>query len=972
MSEPTSNQPGVDVEQLLQLISKRFGLQVVEWRLLAGEFDETWSLLTREGERFVAKVLNNEESLEHRMMQADFISYLVSIEPELPLPRLIKTFDGQSIASEPSEAAPLHVMILTWLPGRLVSDLAFRDAELQREIGNVAGRLVRAGEGYHHPAAVRTHLWDIRHADTQVLSHLEHVTDPAHRDIAINAVEWFRRDVVPHLDSLPTSVVHQDLNDYNLLVSRGEDIRWHLSGVLDFGDALETVSVAEVAVAVAYAMLDEPVPLRAAQHVVEGFHEVRPLSDDEVACILPLAAARLAVNATVWTSRLENVRSHDYAASRMVKTWPVLEKLVTLDHQFALAALRHACRMEPFVDNTAFMNLVEGEFHCPAPLFIDDRSLSFLEPDEDPPHEDAQIFVRTQFSPDPDFSSRRETRRGDPLTLTLGTHFISRAPLTARATHDGTVLRSDSDEGRILMACRATEGIDFYAQYSGLSQLLVSVGDHVAVGQDLATAVPQRTRRARLVVTWCRDLPEAWLPQRVRSDDVSIWSRRCPSFTQFVPSSGAKALDTPETVTSLRHTFLATSQRAYYHTPMNLTSARGVWFRDNYGRNYLDAINNVTHVGHGHPLVVEAATRQLRRLNTNSRFTYSALPRFAERLAATFPDPLNVVFFTCTGSEANDLALRIARQVTGREHVVVIEGAYHGNTTAVMGISPNRYRGSGGSGPPPTTHEIPQPNLFRGPYGYDHREPGAAYAKDSNDIIKSMLAAGTPPAAVFAESLMGTAGQIPLPPGYLSGVFCAVRAAGGLAVSDEVQVGLGRLGNTFWGFEGHGVIPDIVTMGKPLGNGYPVAAVVTTREIADAFDNGMKYFNTFAGSPVACAIGEAVLDVIEREDLQQRAGGVGHYFKQRLVSLASEFDAIGDVRGYGLYLGIELVADRALKTPARALAYRVSERMKDEGVITYPNGDLDNVLKIKPPMVFSEGDADIFVDALGEILVELS
>jgi 4-aminobutyrate aminotransferase-like enzyme/Ser/Thr protein kinase RdoA (MazF antagonist) len=972
VSKSTTNRPYVEADQLLELVAEQYGIHAVDLEPLAGEYNETWSLTGREGDHYVAKVLHDPQSLEHRLMQADLMSHLAESEPDLPIPRLIATLHGETVASYTSGTSSFHVQLLTWLPGRLISEISHRDAELLHEIGNIAGRLVRAGEGYHHPAAVRSHLWDLRKADEQVLNHIDCITEGEYRDIAVKVVDWFRRDVTPQIGSLPTGVVHQDLNDFNMLVRMGEDVRWHLSGILDFGDALETVCVAEVAIAVAYAMLGQPIPLRAAQHVVEGFHQVRALSEKEVACILPLAAARLAVNATVWTSRLADDEANGYAASRMVKTWPLLEKLVTLDHHFALAALREACRMEPFTENAEFVTLVESGFHSRAPLVAGQRTLNFLEPDEGLPDNDAVIFVRTQFSPDPDFSARRETKAGEPSTLTLGTHFIARAPIAASATHDGTILRADPSGGRILMACRATDQITFYAQYSGLGDLFVEVGNVVKAGQDLGTATLGINQIARLVVTWSRDQPETWLPDRVRPHDASIWAQRCPSPTGFLEPPDTGVLDTPEIVTSLRHTFLATSQRAYYSEPMNLTSARGVWFRDNYGRDYLDAINNVTHVGHSHPHVVEAATRQLRRLNTNSRFTYSALPRYADRLTSTLPDPLKVVFFTCTGSEANDLALRIARQVTGRDHVVVVEGAYHGNTTAVMGISPNRYRGAGGTGPPPTTHEIPQPNLYRGAYGYDHPDPGAAYARDSVEIIKSMVSGGTPPGAVFVESLMGTAGQVPLPPGYLSGVFSAVREVGGLAISDEVQVGLGRLGNTFWGFEGHGVIPDIVTMGKPLGNGYPLAALVTTREIADAFDNGMKYFNTFAGSPVACAIGEAVLDVIEHENLQQHVESVGYYFKERLIELASAFDAIGDVRGYGLYLGVELVTDRSIKTPARTLAYRVSERMKDEGVITYPNGDLDNVLKIKPPMIFTNADADIFVGTLAGILEELS
>ena len=970
MSTHVEPHPHVDAQQLRRAVQVHFGIAVDDVQALAGEYNETWALTTPQGERYVAKVLHDEQALEHRLMQADLMSHLAEHEPDLPIARVIATLQGANAARHAEGPATFYLQVLTWLPGRMISEIPYRDPELLREIGRAAGRLVRAGEGYHHRAAIRSHLWDLREADEQVLNHLENVTEETQRDIAQHVVQWFRDEAAPRLGSLATGVVHQDLNDFNMIVSRGDDQRWHLSGVLDFGDALDTVCVAEVAIAVAYAMLGEPLPVAAARHVVAGFHEIRPLSAEEIECILPLAAARLAVNATVWTTRLAEDSSNTYAASRMAKTWPLLERLVELDRTFALATLRDACGLLPFEENASFAAWTSHlEPGAPA-LSIDGREVVVLEADQDTPDHPDAIFVRSPLSPDPELATRRRTRGGSRETLTLGTHFLSSRAMTASATHAGDVLRIDRDGGRLLVACHDGE-VTFFAQYSGLDEIFVDAGDAVDVQGALGVA-RANDRTARAALTWCRDEPGVWLPEHVRSEEAHLWAQRCPNPERFLSVASKATLDDPATVTSTRANVLAASQRAYYSEPMNLTSATGVWLRDNFGREYLDAINNVTHVGHGHPHVVAAATRQLARLNTNSRFTYSALPRYAERLAATLPEPLNVVFFTCTGSEANDLALRIARQVTGREHVVVIEGAYHGNTTAVTGISPNRYRGSGGHGPPPTTHEIPQPNQYRGAYGYDHRDAGAAYARDASDVIAAMNSHGTPPAAVFAESLMGTAGQIPLPPGFLPGVFAAVRAAGGLAVSDEVQVGVGRLGSTFWGFEGHHVIPDIVTMGKPLGNGYPLAAVVTTRDIADAFDNGMKYFNTFAGSPVACAIGEAVLDVVENESLQQHAGVVGEYFRGRLVDLGSSFEVVGDVRGYGLYLGVELVSDRVTKTPARTLAYRVSERMKDEGVITYPNGDLDNVLKIKPPMVFTAHDADIFVDTLASVLDELS
>jgi len=396
---------------------------------------------------------------------------------------------------------------------------------------------------------------------------------------------------------------------------------------------------------------------------------------------------------------------------------------------------------------------------------------------------------------------------------------------------------------------------------------------------------------------------------------------------------------------------------------------RGVWFYDEDGFAYLDSINNVTHVGHSEPRVVATAERQMRKLNTNSRFNYEGIATYAQRLVATLPAPLEVVFFVCTGSEANDLALRISRQVTGREDIVVLDGAYHGNTTAVMGVSPNRYKGTGGRGRPATTHEVPIPDVYRGIYTSEDPDPGASYGAEAAAIMARLVAQGTPPAAFITESLMGTAGNIVLPQGFLPAAFAAARAAGAVCISDEVQVGVGRMGTHFWGFQINGVIPDIVTMGKPLGNGHPMAAVVTTREIADAFDDGVKYFNTFAGNPVSCAIGTTVLDIVESDGLQAHALDVGTYLLDALRDLKDRHELIGDVRGHGLYMGVELVRDRGTKEPATTEAKHLSELMKDNGILTYPTGVHDNVLKIKPPMVFGRAEADLYITVLDDLLV---
>jgi 4-aminobutyrate aminotransferase-like enzyme len=332
------------------------------------------------------------------------------------------------------------------------------------------------------------------------------------------------------------------------------------------------------------------------------------------------------------------------------------------------------------------------------------------------------------------------------------------------------------------------------------------------------------------------------------------------------------------------------------------------------------------------------------------------------------PDPLSVCFLVCTGSEANDLALRMARAHTGRRDFIVLEGAYHGNTTTLIEVSPYKFDGPGGAGAPGHVHKVPLPDVYRGPHRGTDASVGETYARHVADTISRLRENDIEPAAFLCESLPGCAGQIVLPPGYLERAYEHVRAAGGICIADEVQVGFGRVGQCFWGFETQGVVPDIVTLGKPIGNGHPLAAVLTTPEIAASFDTGMEYFNTFGGNPVSCAIGMSVLDVIEEESLQQNALHVGEHLRERLRRIARRHPLIGDVRGLGLFIGIELVRDRGSLEPAAEEAKHVIEGMRDRGVLLSIDGPLYNVLKIKPPICFSEDDADRLADTLDEVL----
>ena len=399
-----------------------------------------------------------------------------------------------------------------------------------------------------------------------------------------------------------------------------------------------------------------------------------------------------------------------------------------------------------------------------------------------------------------------------------------------------------------------------------------------------------------------------------------------------------------EPLIEARKRLLGRNLSVAYEKPLKIVRGSMQYLYDDDGRQYLDAYNNVAHVGHCHPRVVAAGQQQLAILNTNTRYLSDLIVDYAQKLTATLPDPLRVCFFVNSGSEANELALRLARAHTKARDMIVLDHAYHGNTTTLIDISPYKHDGPGGEGPPSWVHKAPLP-------------ASADDARHVEDFVQQIQTRRRL-CGFIAESMPSVAGQIVLPDGYLKRVYEAVQGAGGVCIADEVQTGYGRIGTHFWAFEKYGVIPDIVVLGKPIGNGHPIGAVITTRAIADSFDNGMEFFSTFGGNNVSCAIGLAVLEVVQEENLQSHALRIGKLLLKGLGELQQRHGIIADVRGSGLFLGVEL----------REKADRVVNQMREHGILLGTEGPLHNVVKIRPPMPFDESDADRLITTLANVL----
>ena len=471
------------------------------------------------------------------------------------------------------------------------------------------------------------------------------------------------------------------------------------------------------------------------------------------------------------------------------------------------------------------------------------------------------------------------------------------------------------------------------------------------------------------------------MPSSLNGHSANASSQANGSSTSNVPtkavlSSKLKSGDkiSKERTVQLRKKYIGPSCKLWFRSdPLKIERARGQYMYDENDVRYLDCINNVCHVGHSHPDVVKAAADQMAVLNTNSRFLHDNILHLAEKLTSTLPEGLTSCFFVNSGSEANDLAMRIARAHTKAKDFIVLDHAYHGHVQSVLELSPYKFNQKGGEGKVDTTHIAPCPDTYRGKYNTDNTPPLQLATKYADEVKKAIDEAKRPIAAFICESLQSCGGQILPPQGYLKQVYKHVRRAGGLCIADEVQVGFGRVGKEMWAFQlQEDAVPDIVTMGKPMGNGHPIAAVVTTPEIAASFGaTGMEYFNTYGGNPVSCAVGLAVLDIIEKENIQEHAVEVGGYLLRRLTELKNRFEIVGDVRGAGMFIGVEMVKKGGNKIPATAEAKQIVTRLKDMHVLLSTDGPDENVLKFKPPMVFSMENADELVDKITIILAEL-
>ena len=802
--------PRFEIEAIALLAEKLYGIRS-KASPLPSERDQNFLLALETREKFVLKIANSLE--EHGLLEAQnkVMTHLATRVSFCP--RIVPTLSGEHMVKIESlrEGTAHFVRLVNYLPGIPLADANSHPPELLRDLGKKLGQLDRELASFDHPAAHRDFHWDLANGLRVIRQHGPLIADAKIRELVDQCGQDFERAVIPLLPKLRWSVIHGDANDYNVLVDEHSEPK-NVVGVIDFGDMVHSYTVGDLAVAIAYVVLDRRVPIAAAAQVVAGYHEEYPLIEDELEALYGLVLMRLSMSLCLAAYQQQQRPDNAYLGISQRSIRNILPRLVAIDWQTTATAFRGACGL-----------------------------------------------------------TQRIYRKPD------------------------VKLQSE------LQATGSTRG------QPGWGGTTVSPTDTSTKAETLAA-------RKRL---------------------------------------------------------LGRNLKLAYKDPVKIVRGSMQYLYDDEGREYLDAYNNVAHVGHCHPRVVKAGQEQMAQLNTNTRYLHDLINRYAERLTATLSAPLSVCFFVNSGSEANELALRLARAHTKARDLIVLDHAYHGNTTTLIDISPYKHDGPGGQGAPSWVHKAPLADEYRGKYRRPHPLIAEKYAQHVVDAMAQLRERGVALAGFIAESLPSVGGQIVFPTGYLGKVYEAVRAAGGVCIADEVQTGYGRIGKHFWGFESYGVRPDIVVLGKPIGNGHPIGAVIATPEVAASFNNGMEFFSTFGGNTVSCAIGLTVLEVVLEENLQRHALLVGEQMIQGLRGLMGAHEVIGDVRGSGMFLGVELVRSRETLEPATSEANLVVNRMRDQGILLGTDGPFHNVIKIRPPMPFSADDADRLIATLGRILGQI-
>ncbi|WP_426231634.1 aminotransferase [Pararhizobium sp. DWP3-4] len=958
------SRPDVTAEDAARLFSDHYGLagQIAE---LGSQQDRNYRIDTAKG-RFVLKICRADYATVELEAQNAALRHIAGKANSPRVPKVIAANNGADILFVTVRNANYQIRLLDYIGGQPLTRRKHLPAVTVAALGALGGRLALALADFTHPGLSRDLQWDLRNAEPVVSHLLPAVRDADRKQRIGQAMDAAMRRLSVLKPEFRQQAIHHDITDDNVVSLPNDSGQLIPDGVIDFGDVIHGWLVADLAVTCASLLHHadgDPVIILPA---IKAFHAVFPLNEAELRALWPLIVARAAVLVASSEQQIALDPDNGYVSGNIDHERLIFDVAVSVPLAMMEIAILRA------VGQLGDQDVITGERLLPE---IDVSGIAVIALNTQSDLFDGVAWLQPGLE---DQLLRDASRENNAVSTRYGEYRLTRTVLLSPQPAPTCALCVDlllpagisvsapfggilkfTDGGLILL------GRDAALHLTGIDAL-PGPDDFIHPGQPLGLVKRTAGDANVLRVQLCRAKDIA-PPPFVSPDHAAAWMVLCPSPAKLLGFDCDAPMPQSASLLSRRQSHFAKPQKNYYETPPQIERGLREHMVDVEGRAYLDMVNNVTILGHGHPRLADAVHRQWQRLNTNSRFHYASVAEFSERLAALAPERLDTVFLVNSGSEANDLALRLAWAASGARNTLCLLEGYHGWSVASDAVSTSIADNPQAlTTRPDWVHPVMSPNTYRGPF----RGAGstAGYIEAVMPVLEKLDRDGEGLAGFICECVYGNAGGLPLPAGYLKDIYALVRARGGVCIADEVQVGYGRLGHHFWGFEEQGVVPDIITIAKGMGNGHPLGAVITTKAIADALEKEGYFFSSAGGSPVSSVVGMAVLDIMRDEKLQENACVVGDHLKRRLQALGQRFPLVGAVHGMGLYLGLEFVRDRETLAPATAETAAICDRLLQLGVIMQPTGDYLNVLKIKPPLCLSQESADFFADMLERVL----
>ena len=979
---------------------------------LDGEFDLNFKARTQDGRQYLMKVMRADCDTGFVEMQCNVLVHINATGNDVKVPTVIRSLAEEKIESIADEDGDTRlVWVLDYVDGMIYAHFAPKSLDLIRQLGSGIAHLQRAMSSFSHPALERDFKWNLMQADW--INESVSAIGDTDRVALIQAIMLDYQSASGVAETMANTVIHNDINDHNVIIRSSLTDKPSLAGIIDFGDMCSAPRVCELAIAGAYIVLDHPQAEKALAALITGFHSVLPLTGQEIDLIYPLLRARLAVS--VVNSSLEAIARPDdpYVVVSQAQAFRFLER-DDITPALLNARLRVACglsctdsaqRIQSYLSSEVrnhCANVLRRNLHqepCIAfsverssvpqdPFKLSDGEAASLYNGDANPGEFALGYYNEPRLIYTDKAFRRGAwRSSNRRTVHLGIDVFAPAGTHVHAPIDGSVYAVENRTaqldygGMVVLMHETPDGDTFYSLYGHLDPaasthlqpgMLLKAGEVFAeLGDKTNNGGWAPHLHIQLAVT-VDGLGNDW-PGVADPDEIELWNAICPNPSALLNLADER-ITSPmideDRVLDRRQRYFGANLKLSYREPIMLLRGWQHYLFDQWGRPYLDAYNNVPHVGHAHPRIQSVVSRQWSQLNTNTRYLHPSHSAFAERLQSKLPDSLSVCYFVNSGSEANELALRLSRAHTGAKDIITPDHGYHGNTTGAIDISAYKFNAAGGVGQADWVHLVDIPDSYAGTYRHPNPDCAIHYANQVDDAIARLQANGCNLAGFIAETFPSVGGQVIPPDGYLAQVYRSVRAAGGVCIADEVQTGLGRLGDYYFAFEQQQVVPDIVVLGKPVGNGHPIGVVVTTPEIAKSFAEGPEFFSTFGGSTVSCLVGKEVLDIVDEEGLAMKAAKVGKRAIDGLNALKSRHPVVGDVRGIGLFIGVVFVTDPQSRNPATEIAAYVVNRLREHRILAGLEGPANNILKIRPPLSIDEEDIDLLLQTLDGILAE--